>query len=84
MARSSLGMLSMMATLRARVHNGRLVLDEPTDLPEGEIVELVALEDSVLSAEEETGLAAALESVRVGRVLDHGTAIDHLRARARR
>jgi hypothetical protein len=29
-----------MPTLRARVHNGRLVLDEPTDLPEGEVVYL--------------------------------------------
>jgi hypothetical protein len=27
-------------SLTARVHNGRLVLDEPTDLPEGEIVQL--------------------------------------------
>jgi hypothetical protein len=35
--------------LRARVRNGRLVLDEPTDLPEGEVVELVPLplEDAV-------------------------------------
>jgi len=30
-----------MQPLKARVHNGRLVLDEPTELPEGEIVELV-------------------------------------------
>jgi hypothetical protein len=27
-----------MQPLKAHVHNGRLVLDEPTDLPEGEIV----------------------------------------------
>jgi hypothetical protein len=31
----------MMLPLKARVHNGRLVLDEPTDLPEGDVVELV-------------------------------------------
>jgi hypothetical protein len=31
--------------LRARVHNGRLVLDEPTDLAEGEVVELVPLDE---------------------------------------
>ena len=34
-----------MQPLKARVHNGRLVLDEPTDLPEGEVVELVPLDD---------------------------------------
>jgi hypothetical protein len=27
-----------MQPLKAHVHNGRLVLDEPTDLPEGEVV----------------------------------------------
>jgi hypothetical protein len=31
--------------LRARVRNGRLVVDEPTDRPEGEEVELVPLEE---------------------------------------
>lgn len=30
-----------MGTLRAQVRGGRLVLDEPTDLPEGTQVELV-------------------------------------------
>jgi hypothetical protein len=32
-------------TLRARVKNGRLVLDEPTQLPEGAEVELVPMDD---------------------------------------
>jgi hypothetical protein len=35
-----------MQTLRAHVHNGRLVLDEPTDLPEGEVVELVPVTEA--------------------------------------
>ena len=30
-----------MSSLKAVVHNGRLVLDEPTDLPNGTVVELV-------------------------------------------
>jgi hypothetical protein len=38
-----------MPPLRAHVHKGRLVLDEPTDLPEGEVVELVPV-DEVLTA----------------------------------
>ena len=29
-----------MQPLKAHVHNGRLVLDEPTDLPEGDVVYL--------------------------------------------
>ena len=29
-----------MGTLKAEVRNGRLVMDEPTDLPEGTVIEL--------------------------------------------
>ncbi|MGH9734044.1 MAG: hypothetical protein ACRD8A_05600 [Candidatus Acidiferrales bacterium] len=31
-----------MSPLRARVENGRIVLDEPTTLPDGTIIQLVA------------------------------------------
>jgi hypothetical protein len=31
-------------TLKARVRGGRLVVDEPTDLPEGTVVELLPLD----------------------------------------
>lgn len=31
--------------LRARVKNGRLVLDEPTELPEGSEIELLPVDD---------------------------------------
>lgn len=34
-----------MQTVKAQVRNGRLVVDEPTDLPEGEVVELVPLDE---------------------------------------
>jgi hypothetical protein len=37
--------LNAMHPLTAHVRNGRLVLDEPTDLAEGEVVELVPLDD---------------------------------------
>lgn len=33
-----------MEPLKARVHDGRLILDEPTDLPEGTEVELLPIE----------------------------------------
>lgn len=47
-----------MQPLKAHVHNGRLVLDEPTDLPEGTEVELVALDDSFDSDERSRVLQA--------------------------
>ena len=34
-----------MQPLKAHVRNGRLLLDEPTDLPEGQVIELVQLDD---------------------------------------
>jgi len=34
-----------MQPLKAKVQKGRLVLDEPTDLPEGEVIELVLVDD---------------------------------------
>ena len=42
-----------MSILRARVRNGRLVLDEPTSLPEGAEVELLPVngEDDLDDAE---------------------------------
>jgi len=43
-----------MLKVTARVRNGRLVVDEPTDLPEGEEVELVAVHDSIKADTDET------------------------------
>ena len=40
-----------MQSLKAHVHNGRLVLDEPTDLPEGSEVEIVLVDDDFEPAE---------------------------------
>ncbi len=44
--RSALALhLEAMQRLRARVENSRLALDEPTDLPEGDVVELVPADE---------------------------------------
>jgi hypothetical protein len=53
-------------TLRARVRNGRLTLDEPTDLPDGAEVELVPMDDiDELNPEERARLHGFLaESIR--------------------
>lgn len=56
----------MSNALRARVKDGRLVLDEPSSLPEGTEVELVALDDiDELDAAERARLYGFLaESIR--------------------
>lgn len=56
-----------MSSLRARSYRGRFVLDEPTDLPDGAIVDLVSLVDLVRDADapldpaDRAALDAALE-----------------------
>jgi hypothetical protein len=41
-----------MNALKARVENGRIKLDEPTDLPNGKEVSLLLLDDDGLSEED--------------------------------
>ena len=68
-------------TFKARVHNGRLVLDAPTDLPEGAVVELVLVDE--MSDEEreelEGALAEADDDVKAGRVYTAAEVLDALR-----
>jgi hypothetical protein len=59
-----IGYTGFMVPLRARVKNGRLVLDEPTALPEGTEVEL-ALPDE-LDDDERARLHAALDATTSG------------------
>ncbi len=59
-----------MSTLRARVLNGRLTLDEPSNLPEGTEVELFvltdgdALDDDDLDDDDRARLHAAIAASR--------------------
>ena len=46
--------------MKARVQSGRLILDEPTDLPEGTVVELVPVDGDDLDEGERERLHAAL------------------------
>lgn len=62
-------------TIKARVTAGRLVVDEPTDLPEGTEVELLALDPGDwLDEAERAALDAALDEsdadVAAGRLVD--------------
>jgi len=80
-----------MRALKAHVRGGRLVLDEPTDLPDGEDVELVPLDEVLASGgdyldEEERrrlheSIDRGLEDVRAGRTVDAEQVIAKLRAR---
>ncbi len=61
----------MSALMKARVENGRLVLDEPTDLPEGTVVPLeIARDWDDLDDEERARLHASIEEAE--RELDAG------------
>jgi hypothetical protein len=51
-----------MKAFRARVRNGRIVVDEPTDLPDGTDVYLLPIRDGDdLDDENRAALAAAIE-----------------------
>ncbi|MBX3205250.1 MAG: hypothetical protein KF764_09280 [Labilithrix sp.] len=75
----------MQQPLRARVRNGRLVLDEPTDLPEGEEVELVPADTDDMDAEERAALheslAVSLDQMKKGQLIDGDEVLARLRAR---
>ena len=79
-----------MRALKAHVKNGRLVLDEPTDLPEGEIVELISVDEILASGgdyldDEERerlheSLRESIEQMKAGQLVDLHDALAELRA----
>ena len=78
-----------MLSMKANVRNGRIVLDEPTELPDGAVVDLVAvggqaLED--LDDDDRQALHAALEEGiaedEAGDTVDADEVLARLRARA--
>ncbi len=75
-----------MNPLRARVEKGRLVLDEPTSLPEGTVVDLVADDEGDdLTEDERRALHEALseswQSAEAGRLRPASAILDDLRRR---
>lgn len=80
----------MMQPVKARVRNGRLVVDEPTDRPEGDEVELVPLDEVLahggdyLDAEERerlhTALREGIRQMKAGETIDAAEAMAELRA----
>jgi hypothetical protein len=79
-------MVMAMQPLRARVRNGRIVLDEPTTLPEGTELELVPADggdglDDQERAELEQAIEEGLADAREGRHEDASVVMDRLRSR---
>jgi hypothetical protein len=75
-----------MSGLRARVSKGRLVLDEPTSLPEGTVVDLVADDEGDdLTDDERRSLHDALTmswtSAEAGHLRPASAILDELRRR---
>ena len=71
--------------LKAHVKNGRIIVDEPTDLPEGTELYLVPAEDDdEMDDEERAELEAAidegLDDFEAGRIVDEETVRAMLRA----
>lgn len=73
----------MVQSVKARVKNGRLVLDEPTDLPEGTEVELVLPAADDMDDDERAALHAELEAsiaeADAGQKVDFATMMSELR-----
>lgn len=75
---------------KAVVRNGRLVMDEPTDLPDGEVVELVSMEDVIAQGGDtldesdraalHAELKASLADAKAGNLVDAETVLTELRA----
>ncbi|HEY7375781.1 MAG TPA: hypothetical protein VIF57_26725 [Polyangia bacterium] len=50
-----------MATLRGHVEGGRIIVDEPMDLPDGTEVEIAVADDDDMSPEERAELEASID-----------------------
>ena len=75
-----------MKPVRGRVHDGRLLVDEPTELPEGTVVELIEPDrGDDLSADDRAALHRALASsmsqAKAGNVRPASEIVDEIRRR---
>lgn len=75
-----------MGPLRARVKKGRLVLDEPTTLPEGTVIDLVIDDDGDDLTDDELralhdALSASSRSAEAGHLRPASRILDELRRR---
>lgn len=77
----------MVTALKAHVVNGRIVVDEPVDLPDGAEVRVYLYDaaNDAMSPEERASLHAALDrsiaQADAGNVVDADTVLDQIRRR---
>jgi hypothetical protein len=79
-----------MSAFKAHVKNGRIVVDEPTDLPDGEVIDLVPLDEVLarggdyLDQEERErlhdSLRESIERMKAGQTIDADVALTDLHA----
>jgi predicted DNA-binding antitoxin AbrB/MazE fold protein len=80
-----------MHAMKARVENGRLKLDEPTDLPEGKLVDVVLLDEVLVTggddlddeqrAELHQAIREGFEDAKAGRTIPAEQWLAELRSR---
>jgi hypothetical protein len=73
-----------MHPLKAVVRNGRLVVDEPTALPEGTEIELVPIDDVLAAGADDLDdeeLSASIAEGEAGQTEDFATVLAELRQR---
>jgi hypothetical protein len=51
-----------MNALKAHVENGRIIVDDPTDLPDGTVLHVVPVDDREMDAEERAALEQSIEA----------------------
>jgi hypothetical protein len=78
--------VSAMSGLRARVEKGRLILDEPTTLPDGTMVDLVLDDEGDDLSDEERralheALSASWRAAEAGRLRPAAAILEELRHR---
>ena len=74
----------MMSAIRARVRNGRLIVDEPTSLPEGTELDLVVDDEGDnLDEAERAALNAAISRAWASVQAGKGVSLNEARAKAK-
>lgn len=78
--------MNAMQPLKAHVHNGRLVLDEPTDLPDGTELVLAVVDegddmDDAERARLHESLRRSIAQAKAGQLIDGDEVIGRLLAR---
>jgi hypothetical protein len=68
--------MNTMPSFRAHVRDGRLILDAPTDLPEGKEIELVAAADDLSGMTEDERRQLAVEIAAAQADADAGLGVD--------